>query len=424
MKYPILNSIKNHKRNVYGMLSALLGISFLLTPTLANAAYLPMNNTSHIQETPFIYPNESGYDFLAAYKSANGVQLNQIPANLSVAILAQDIQHTNIDGVVCRAVQYNVYMGNYMRWVTTPTGQHKLQRTIGYEADGTTPLTGFTGDLTSGGHWPYVDDTGTSNDHKAYMNKTYVDPASVRSLHSSMTEAQCKTAFAAVSSELYGAKRYNGTAMSTMGWTDIINSHNNERPTYQFGGGFFAIASAENITYDSSYTGRKTNMGVGNIQNTINAMNADQACPDSILTPLETLTCKLSAFLGETLSSLWRGITWLFVPDGQQIEEWYTTEKEYWQSKFGFLGFPITALGTLFTELTDNSNFGGCTETLCNKDFGEMFGSNLTINFSAMHNVSPALWTFILTMLRIGAIWTMVITLRWQYWRLMHKGTM
>lgn len=136
--------------------------------------------------------------------------------------------------------------------------------------------------------------------------------------------------------------------------------------------------------------------------------------------------CWISKAMGgvtDTLANLGtgiiQGIAYLFSPDQAELSAKMNSFQTFMTAKLGFLTYPFTYFGSLFTGFTSNSNW--CTETSCTKDFGQLFGKPVSMNLIQLKTTMPALWTYILLALRGMLVFGLIYGLRKKYLEVVSK---
>lgn len=177
-------------------------------------------------------------------------------------------------------------------------------------------------------------------------------------------------------------------------------------------GGFYSfngmdtIAYAVNTNFNPNYESSK---GVNDVP-----LVAGKSCA-----PLEfscwmgsiagTITGGLSAISEQIL----RGFAFLFSPDSQALATRITTFQTYMNQKLGFLTYPFVFFSDLFTSFTSGSSW--CTESSCAKSFGNLWGTNVSINLIQLKTTMPALWDFSLLTIRGLLVFGLIYGLRKKY---------
>lgn len=364
--FPPLNSIINHKL-VYGMLSILGGI-LLLTATFPASVNA--------------YPTNSSPNQCAVPSALNGWNYKQKIVDIWPAFSPDTVQKDlliyevwNSDGTADTIFQY----ADEIKFKLLNDGTYGVTKNI---------------TSVSQPNWPFRDYTGTSNDGYYLQNFRFSpDPTSGN----------------------YQTLGYwSGTTPSTGETTFITNW--SETPA---AGQVKCIASGINVLYESNYDGRRydplaVNNGLG--------LTGQDNCTGEWWKPWEKPVCLANKAFNATTNALTQAgkdiangftaaLSFLFIPDEGYISGLFDDASAYWNEKLGFLAFPIIFMADLFDALTTSSNYSNCSESSCIRNFGNFFGSNLSINFSQMHTVSPQLWQFVLLVMRITAIYFFINSL-------------
>lgn len=245
----------------------------------------------------------------------------------------------------------------------------------------------------STGQWPFWDNPINTSDDGFYQESFYfsTDPADTNRYQK--------------------INRWNGTNATTTPNTNLIPNWSATPAAGQVA----CIVAGINVQYDQTYTG--TRYPALAPENNSYA----PSCEQSWYNFAEEMACKTKNMfksVGDAITDTAKdignafttGLAWLFVPDDAYITGLFETQKDFWNEKLGFFTFPITLFVQIFGAFID-ADYTGCTETNCTYNFGNFFGGNLSINFSQMHNVSPQLWVFALLVIRITALYYLIMTI-------------
>lgn len=124
--------------------------------------------------------------------------------------------------------------------------------------------------------------------------------------------------------------------------------------------------------------------------------------------------------LKEVMMGVVKAITYLFAPDEAKMSEIMNNAKTFFEAKLGFLVYPLTFIGQMFTAMGDTSN-NWCSDSSCSKSFGNFFGSNFTVNLLDFKNQMPTVWTFFTTAIRGLTVLALILAIRKKYMEVLHK---
>lgn len=248
---------------------------------------------------------------------------------------------------------------------------------------------------TSTPEWPYRDFDATSTGDSMHYQNFYFTSDATETTH-------------------YRALGiFNGTPVSVHSNVNVITTYSST-PSL---GGVKCISSGINVKYDKSYTGRRYDalpVNNGSIVSTMPCEADWYEVWESIPCAAGRLTSGIANGMTQMAKDIMDGIiagfSFLFIPDENYMSGLFADQEEFWNNKLGFLVFPVVLMSDIYSEFTDFSG-SPCTETNCTYNFGNFFGSNFSVNFSQMHNVSPQLWTFTLLVIRITALYYLINTI-------------
>jgi len=89
----------------------------------------------------------------------------------------------------------------------------------------------------------------------------------------------------------------------------------------------------------------------------------------------------------------------LFLPDSTQLQTDFNSFSSFMSAKLGFLVYPVTFFGNVFSALGGTSN-NWCTSSGCTKTFGTFWGHTFSINILAVSTVYSTVWTWFLALVR------------------------
>lgn len=148
--------------------------------------------------------------------------------------------------------------------------------------------------------------------------------------------------------------------------------------------------SAHNVNYSSGYDQK-----IYSFDRSENSAcsTLDIACQISSLfrNTVDTFTS-----VGKTLLS---GIASFFIPSPQQISANFEQLTDFFVEKMGFLMYPLDFFTDLYNAFTDTSN-QWCNATTCSKSFGELWGTEFTLDLYALKNSIPDYWDWIIAFIR------------------------
>ena len=181
--------------------------------------------------------------------------------------------------------------------------------------------------------------------------------------------------------------------------------------------GVYCYAYVKNVQYAGSWT-------------------FDKLSEDVVYTEGANLTYKCDTFdIGCQIAKAWRGvgntiadamyaamkgIASFFMPDGAVIKSDFDDLNTFLQAKLGFLVYPLTFLGQLFTAFGDTTN-NWCTSSSCTKNFGNLFGQPFVVDLKVGATAYPTYWTYFLTMTRGLVVLALVLAIRKKYIGVVHK---
>lgn len=155
-------------------------------------------------------------------------------------------------------------------------------------------------------------------------------------------------------------------------------------------GSMTCVVDVRNFTVGSGYNGQLYTYN--NIQQTITCDTFDVAC--NIRNAINGVTDTVSSGVEFVL----RGVSALFMPSEEFVQDKFTEVNDYFSEKLGFLLYPFEFIADFYDAAT-NDITAWCTPTVCEKDFGNLFGGNFTIDFYAL-KPSTALWDLLLVVIR------------------------
>lgn len=103
----------------------------------------------------------------------------------------------------------------------------------------------------------------------------------------------------------------------------------------------------------------------------------------------------------------------IFIPDENTLKAKYDSFHDFMVLKLGFLTYPSEFLGDLFASFDTTQN--SCNETACTKNFGELLGGDFSLDFLAMKNTAPTMWTWFKTLIVGVTLFELVIMLKRKY---------
>ncbi len=107
------------------------------------------------------------------------------------------------------------------------------------------------------------------------------------------------------------------------------------------------------------------------------------------------------------------GFKWLFVPDGDNIKASYDSLNAFMNNKLGFLAYPFTFIGNVFSAFTSGSSW--CNSSSCTKNFGTLFGQPFVLNLGQVQTTMPTIWTWFTAMIRGITILLLLLAVRNKY---------
>ena len=180
------------------------------------------------------------------------------------------------------------------------------------------------------------------------------------------------------------------------------------------------ISTVHNATYDTTWgdIAHFPDTGVVPPYKTPSCSPMDFACW------LSPIFSGIGDGFNNVIQALTQGIATLFVPSQNLFSDTFTTLSTFFQTKFGFLVYPFTFIPNLFNALTSYDNIDSCAyggggsigvPGVCNPDLGTFYGSNVTINFGALEQTFPTLWTLIRTFISGITVFTLALAFRRKY---------
>lgn len=114
-----------------------------------------------------------------------------------------------------------------------------------------------------------------------------------------------------------------------------------------------------------------------------------------------------------------KGFAFLFQPDGAKISEKFNGLTTSLTNKMGFAAYPVQFFGDIFGAFNQSSS--GCSQASCIRNFGNLMGSNMTVNVSQMGVTAPSLWNWFLLMMRGTTIVAVILMARRKYMKVMEN---
>ena len=162
---------------------------------------------------------------------------------------------------------------------------------------------------------------------------------------------------------------------------------------------------AVNVDYASSWNvGKFTNWVPVGEEGTPGCGTLDIGCW------IGSLTRGFTQGVKEMFGLMIDAFVWLWVPDGTKIKASFDSMATTLGDRLGFLSYPFTFLASFWGAYNSSSNW--CNSTTCVKSLGTVFGTNFTINFGAMQQETPTVWTFLTLAARGLAVVTLMFALR------------
>lgn len=109
-----------------------------------------------------------------------------------------------------------------------------------------------------------------------------------------------------------------------------------------------------------------------------------------------------------------------FMPDGTKVKSYIDDFNTFMSDKLGFLVYPVTFMADFFGAFTDTSN-NWCTSAGCTKSFGNIFGSNFSLNFTEMNIHMPSMFTWFLAALRGMTVLMLIFMVRHKFMEVQAK---
>ncbi|HEX8182085.1 MAG TPA: hypothetical protein VF575_00610 [Candidatus Saccharimonadales bacterium] len=172
------------------------------------------------------------------------------------------------------------------------------------------------------------------------------------------------------------------------------------------------LAYAVNVKFDSSYQSTK---GVNDVPST--ATKVCSALEFSCW--MGDLGDNITGAVSGMAQNILKGIAFLFSPDSGRISAIFDNFQQFMNQKLGFLVYPFEFFGGFLGAFTSGSSW--CSESSCNKNFGNIFGQPFTINLIQMKSTMPALWTYALLFLRGMLILALIYGIRRKYLEVMTR---
>lgn len=167
------------------------------------------------------------------------------------------------------------------------------------------------------------------------------------------------------------------------------------------------VEVAHNVDYMSSWTYTQFTQNI-NAGDEITCSTFDIAC--HIAATFRSIGDTFNA-VGQAIV---RGFAALFAPDMTEIQNSFSDFNTFMQQKLGFLVFPIVFLVDSINSFSDTTN-QWCSSSSCVKNLGNMLGGNLTIDFNALKNTMPSIWTFFISTMRGLIVVALVLGIRRKY---------
>lgn len=114
--------------------------------------------------------------------------------------------------------------------------------------------------------------------------------------------------------------------------------------------------------------------------------------------------------------------TFLFVPDGQLIQNAVDAFQSALSAQMGLLGYPVTFFANLFTSILDQQGSTWCNGSNCTENFGTFYGANFSIDFLVVKHKFPTLWEYMLIIIRGGTIVALMFMVRNKYLDVMGRA--
>lgn len=175
-------------------------------------------------------------------------------------------------------------------------------------------------------------------------------------------------------------------------WLNDITPSSPPTPSTTTVSSFACIDVAHGATYASSWTGKY-------FSHTLPQEEVE--CEGNFF---EKLGCNVqNTFQGvaETLvdvgQAIVRGIARIFIPDESNMNDIYEEAKIFFETKLGFLIYPVTFVDNMITAYNSGTSV---PEPVT----GEIFGSTFTVDFTALQDINSSLWTLVVTFIRIGVV--------------------
>jgi len=178
--------------------------------------------------------------------------------------------------------------------------------------------------------------------------------------------------------------------------------------------GYTCVAGAKNVNYSQSWTYNQYTgvipLGTG----------SGASCGT---TDIGCYISRIGSTIQNTISSgvlaVFNFIRDMFVPDTATIKSSFDDTMTTMTAKLGFLTYPITFLSTAFDAFNSSSSW--CSTSSCTKDLGDVFGTNMTVNFGAIQAITPSIWTMITLAARGILVMALVIMVRNKWLEVMQR---
>ena len=125
----------------------------------------------------------------------------------------------------------------------------------------------------------------------------------------------------------------------------------------------------------------------------------------------------------DTLSSVGKAIVTtiagFFVPTSDELKKELADFVTYMRDHLGFLMFPFDFFQSLFNQVKDNTSTGGCTDSGCVKNFGQLMHKDFVIDFAFVAEHMPSLWTMVIYATRAMVVLWLVFYIRQSYMEFM-----
>lgn len=217
-----------------------------------------------------------------------------------------------------------------------------------------------------------------------------------------------------LASEPTTVKTYNSEPSGGYGFTAFPST--NLTSPYDLTTNVGCMVVAHNVTYGAAFTANYNKF----------VSTQDYALTDGSACKATDFGCWIGkAFnaVDDTFASVGiaivESITNLFAPDGTQIKASFDDFNSFMQAKLGFLVYPITFLVNVFDAFTSTSSW--CTQISCVKDFGNLFGSDFTLNLSQPGITMGDYWNWLLLAIRGLTVLTLILAVKNKYKGVVHK---